>query len=288
MLFLLHLLSKMRPKKDGGSRIGIVLNGSPLFTGGAGSGESEIRRHVLESDLVEAIIALPTDMFFNTGIATYVWILSNRKPAHRAGKVQLIDASGQWEKMRPSQGSKRRRMNERHIEMVTKLFQRAEDASLATIMDSEGAVTTEVVMHGEAAPAAPINGSMKLSPISRIFQNIDFGYRTVTVERPLIGDGDRVVLVTKGKLKGQPVADPSRRDSEDVPMVEDIQSYLEREVLPYAPDAWIDHSKTKVGYDIPFSKHFFVFELPRSLAEIDADLHSSTDRIIEMIKGLVA
>ena len=154
LLFLLHLISKMRPAKDGGSRFGIVLNGSPLFTGGAGSGESEIRRYVLENDLVEAIIGLPTDMFYNTGISTYIWIVSNRKPDNRKGKLQLIDASGFWQKMRKSLGSKRKELSEEHIAEITKLFGDARK------------VTRDGV------------------PISRIFKNTDFGYRTITVERP--------------------------------------------------------------------------------------------------------
>src|SRR5690606_7031987 len=153
LLFLLHLVSKMRPAKDGGSRFGIVLNGSPLFTGGAGSGESEIRRYLLENDLVEAIIGLPTDMFYNTGISTYVWVVTNRKPARRKGKVQLIDASGFFQKMRKSLGSKRKELGAEHIEDITRIF------------GNFKAVTRGGV------------------PISRIFKNEDFGYRTITVER---------------------------------------------------------------------------------------------------------
>ena len=286
MLFLLHLLSKMRPKKDGGSRLGIVLNGSPLFTGGPGSGESEIRRYVLESDLVEAIIALPTDMFFNTGIATYVWVLSNRKPAQRKGKVQLIDASGQWEKMRPSQGSKRRKMGERHIELVTKLFHDAEDASLAIITDAGGTVTTDIVMSSTQAPPAPAGGSVKISPISKIFRNEDFGYRAITIERPVLGKDGHPDLVVKGKSKGRSIPDPARREAEIVPLLDDIQAFFEREVLPHAPDAWIDHDKTRVGYEIPFSRHFYVFTPPRSLTEIDGDLKLSADRIRNILAGM--
>jgi type I restriction enzyme M protein len=182
LLFLMHLLSKMRATKDGGSRFGIVLNGSPLFTGGAGSGESEIRRYVLENDLLEAIIGLPTDMFYNTGISTYVWIVSNRKPSHRKGKVQL------------------------------------------------------------------------------------------TVERPLRDERGQIVIGTKGKQKGKPQADASLRDTENVPLSEDVDAYFGREVLPHALDAWIDTEKTKIGYELPFNRHFYVFEPPRSLAEIDVTL----------------
>jgi type I restriction enzyme M protein len=258
LLFLLHLISKMRPAADGGSRFGIVLNGSPLFTGGAGSGESEIRRYVLENDLVEAIIGLPTDMFYNTGISTYVWIISNRKPDHRKGKLQLIDASGFWQKMRKSLGSKRKELSDAHIAEITRLF-------------------------GEFVEA---NDGKK--PISRIFKNSDFGYRTITVERPLRDESGKIILAEKGKLKGKPQPDTSLRDTENVPLSEDVEAYFKREVLPHAPDAWIDHDKTKIGYEIPFNRHFYVFEPPRLLAEIDADLKQCTDRIKAMIEGLSA
>ena len=259
MLFLLHLLSKMRPAVDGGSRFGIVLNGSPLFTGGAGSGESEIRRYVLENDLVEAIVGLPNDMFYNTGIGTYVWIISNRKPKARQGKVQLIDASGMWQKMRKSLGSKRKELSDAHIDHITQLFGRFEEAS-----DEAG------------------------KPISRIFDNEAFGYHTITVERPLRDAEGKVVLGERGKQKGKPQPDSALRDTENVPLTEDVGEYFKREVLPHAPDAWIDPDKTKVGYEIPFNRHFYVFKPPRPLAEIDADLKRTTDRILDMIKGLSA
>ena len=256
LLFLLHLISKMRPSSDGGSRFGIVLNGSPLFTGGAGSGESEIRRYVLENDLVEAIIGLPTDMFYNTGISTYIWILSNRKQAERKGKVQLIDASSFWQKMRKSLGSKRKELSPKHIAEITRLFGNFEEA------EQDG------------------------KPISRIFRSEDFGYRTITVERPLRDEEGHVVLGQRGKAKGQPQADSSLRDTENVPLCEDVQTYFKREVLPHVSDAWIDHEKTKVGYEIPFNRHFYVFTPPRPLEVIDAELKQVTDRILEMIGGL--
>jgi type I restriction enzyme M protein len=259
LLFMLHLLSKMRPAKDGGSRFGIVLNGSPLFTGGAGSGESEIRRHLLENDLVEAIIGLPTDMFYNTGIATYVWIVSNRKPAPRKGKVQLIDASSFWQKMRKSLGSKRKELSEAHIEQITRIFGSFEE------------VTRE-----------------DATPISLIFSNEAFGYRTITVERPQRDGSGNVVFATKGKTKGRPMPDAELRDTENVPLSEDVHAYFDREVLPHAPDAWIDHEKTKVGYEIPFNRHFYVFKPPRPLAEIDAELKVVTARIARMIAELSA
>jgi type I restriction enzyme M protein len=256
LLFLLHLISKMRPAQDGGCRFGIVLNGSPLFTGGAGSGESEIRRYVLENDLVEAIIALPTDMFYNTGISTYIWILSNRKPAERKGKVQLIDASSFWQKMRKSLGSKRKELSSEHIEEITRLFGAFEEA------EKDG------------------------KPISKIFRNEAFGYRTITVERPLRDEAGNVVLGQRGKAKGKPQADSSLRDTENVPLSDDVEAYFAREVLPHVSDAWIDHDKTRVGYEIPFNRHFYVFTPPRPLEVIDAELKQVTDRILEMIGGL--
>ncbi|MGY6637730.1 MAG: type I restriction-modification system subunit M [Erythrobacter sp.] len=289
LLFLMHLLSKMRPHAEGGCRFGIVLNGSPLFTGGAGSGESEIRRYVLENDLVEAIIALPTDMFYNTGIATYVWVLSNKKPAARAGKVQLIDASSFWQKMRKSLGSKRKQMSDDQIAEVTQLFGAFVEAELATVLDAGGKeVSRHVVRAGETPPTAPEGGKVKLAPLSRIFDNTSFGYRTITVERPLRDEDGKIVLGQRGKAKGKPQADSALRDTENVPLSEDVAAYFEREVKPHAPDAWIDHDKTKIGYEIPFNRHFYVFEPPRPLAEIDADLAEVTARIQGMLRELAA
>jgi len=256
LLFLMHLIYKMRPTKDGGSRFGIVLNGSPLFTGNAGSGESEIRRYVLENDLLEAIIGLPTDMFYNTGISTYIWIVSNRKPANRKGKVQLIDASGMWQKMRKSLGSKRKELSDDHIAKITRLFGNARK------------VTTKGV------------------PISRIFKNADFGYQTITVERPERDEDGNIVKETGGKRKGQPKPAPKLRDTENVPLGEDVDEYFQREVIPHVPDAWIDPDRTKIGYEIPFNRHFYVFKPPRELNEIDAELKVVTDAIVKMIGEL--
>lgn len=289
LLFMMHLLSKMRPAADGGSRFGIVLNGSPLFTGGAGSGESEIRRYLLENDLVEAIIGLPIDMFYNTGISTYVWIVSNRKPAHRKGCVQLIDASGFWRKMRKSLGSKRKEMSDDHIATVTRLFGQFVEAQIATVFDVEGKeVERAMLTEDDAPPAAPEGGKVKLAPLSRIFPNAAFGYRTITVERPLRDTAGKVVLGERGSKKGKPQPDSALRDTESVPLAEDVDAYFKTEVLPHAQDAWIDHDKTRVGYEIPFNRQFYVFEPPRSLVEIDADLLLVTDRIKIMIEGLAA
>ena len=287
LLFLLHLISKMRPAEQGGSRIGIVLNGSPLFTGGAGSGESEIRRYLLENDLVEAIVGLPTDMFYNTGISTYVWILTNRKVEDRKGWVQLIDASSFWHKMRKSLGSKRKELSDAHIAEITRLLGEFLEAEQAVVNDAQGKELERVTLFPEVrCPAAPEGGKVKRVPIARVFRNEDFGYRTITIERPQRDAAGNVVLGERGKQKGKPQPDSALRDTENVPLSEDVQAWFEREVLPHAPDAWIDHDKTKVGYEIPFNRHFYVFEPPRPLAEIDADLKRSMDRIKQMIEGL--
>lgn len=287
MLFLLHLISKMRPAVDGGSRFGIVLNGSPLFTGGAGSGESEIRRYVLENDLVEAIIGLPTDMFYNTGISTYVWILSNKKTEDRRGWVQLIDASSFWQKMRKSLGSKRKELSDEHIATITRLFGEFIEADQATVLDASGnELDSQLLLSGEQAPAAPAGGKVKVVPISRVFRNEEFGYTTLTVERPLRDAAGNVVVGQKGKQKGKPQPDSALRDTENVPLSEDIQAYFEREVLPHAPDAWIDHDKSKVGYEIPFNRHFYVFEPPRNLHDIDEELKAVSANIMVMLGEL--
>ncbi len=261
LLFLLHLVSKMRDPREGGSRIGIILNGSPLFTGGAGSGESEIRRYLLQHDYVEAIVALPTDMFYNTGIATYVWILSNHKAAERKGKVQLIDGTQHFTKMRKSLGSKRQYISDEQIAELVRLYGRFEE-----------------------------------TPQSKIFPVEAFGYRRITVERPLLDEQGNVVVSKKGKNKGQPEANSELRDYENVPLGESIYDYFQREVKPHVPDAWIDETKVDpldgevgvVGFEIPFNRHFYVFKPPRSLEEIDADLKKCTDKIKQMIEELSA
>jgi len=273
LLFLMHLISKMRPTKDGGSRFGIVLNGSPLFTGNAGSGESEIRRYILENDLLEAIIGLPTDMFYNTGISTYIWIVTNRKPKNRKGKVQLIDASGMWQKMRKSLGSKRKELSDEHIAEITRLFGAAKEVYIDP--DTQKTVKGKTLPDGKPA-----------TPISRVFKTTDFGYQTITVERPERDEEGNVIKEARGKRKGKPKPDSKLRDTEDVPLGEDVDEYFQREVLPHVPDAWIDHDKTKVGYEIPFNRHFYVFKPPRELAEIDAELKGVTDRIVAMIGEL--
>ncbi|WFN35899.1 type I restriction-modification system subunit M [Methanomicrobium antiquum] len=225
MLFLLTAISKM---KDSGSRVAIIHNGSPLFSGDAGSGPSEIRKYILEHDLLDAIIALPNDLFYNTGIATYVWILSNKKPAKRKGKVQLINANQMFVKRRKSLGNKRNDISQDAISEITKIY-----------------------------------GEFKENDVCKIFNNDDFGYHKITVERPLLDENKKPVL-----SKGKPKPDSSLRDTENIPLTEDISEYFKREVLPFAPDAWIDEKKTKVGYEISFTRYFYKYTAPRPSSEI--------------------
>lgn len=233
MLFLMTAISKMKEPAQGGSRIAIIHNGSPLFTGDAGSGSSNIRKYILENDLLEAIIALPNDIFYNTGIATYIWVLSNKKAGtKREGKVQLINANGLFEKRRKALGNKRNDIPESAIAEITRLY-----------------------------------GDFRESEISKIFDNEDFGFTKITVERPLRDENGELVL-----KKGKKQPDSSLRDTESVPLKEDIDEYFKREVLPFAPDAWIDTKKSVVGYEIPFTRYFYKYEAPKPSAEIMAEI----------------
>ncbi|WP_233219592.1 class I SAM-dependent DNA methyltransferase [Micromonospora sp. RP3T] len=315
LLFLQHMISKMKRPEDGGSRLAIVFNGSPLFTGTAGSGESEIRRWILENDLLEGIVALPDQLFYNTGISTYFWILTNRKDPARARKVVLLDGRDYWTRMRKGLGEKRKQIDEEQIAELTKVYVEA-----LSIADD---------------PEHPQHAKVK------VFKTTDFGYQRIIVERPLRlrfeVTEETVALLTEaravlkyaeresllaaaksligtssatradfamklnglGKLpaavekavweafavsdpegemqndrKGKPLADPDLRDNEIVPLGEDNHGYLKREVLPHAPDAWIDETKTKTGYEIPFTRHFYVYQPPRPLSEIDAEIRA--------------
>lgn len=233
MLFLMTAISKMKEPRDGGSRIAIIHNGSPLFTGDAGSGPSDIRKYILESDLLEAIVALPNDIFYNTGIATYIWVLSNKKAGtKREGKVQLINANGLYEKRRKALGNKRNDIPESAITEITQVY-----------------------------------GDFRETEISKIFNNEDFGYTKITVERPLRGEDGELIL-----KNGKKQPDTSLRDTENVPLTENIQDYFKREVLPFSPDAWIDEKKSKVGYEIPFTRYFYKYEAPQPSAEIMAEI----------------
>lgn len=331
-LFLQHMISKMEPVEGKGARLAIVFNGSPLFTGAAGSGESEIRRWILENDWLEGIVALPDQLFYNTGISTYFWILSNRKPARLQNKVILLDARDQWEKMRKSLGDKRKQISDMQIDHVTKLYVDA----LAVAED----------------PDHPDHKKVK------VFGTRDFGYHRITVERPLklrfeisedtlaaleegkgLGSWDdrqvalsalrgsigavwwtkkdatkalRELLAVVGaewpnksqpmlkafwraisvpdpdgevqtNKNGEVLPDPDLRDYENVPLDEDIDEYFAREVTPHVPDAWIDHTKTRVGYEIPFTRHFYVYTAPRPLVEIDAELNELEKQIQKLL-----
>ena len=295
LLFLLHLLSKMRKPEEGGSRMGIVLNGSPLFTGGAGSGESEIRRYLLEKDLVEAIVALPTDMFFNTGIATYVWILSNRKADARQGLVQLIDASGLGSKMRKSLGSKRKELSPEQIQSVVQALGSFAVLEQAVVLDANGKELERVILFPDTPePQAPEGGKLKRLPFSKILRKEDFGFRVLTIERPTRDEQGNIVLGERGKQKGKPIPDSSLRDTETLPLHADWREYFEKEVKPHVPDAWVNEDKRDpkdgkvgiVGYEIPFNRHFYVYEPPRPLEEIDRDLEQCFANIRQMMEEL--
>lgn len=336
LLFLQHMLSKMRPVAEGGSRLAIVFNGSPLFTGAAGSGESEIRRWILENDWLEGIVALPDQLFYNTGISTYFWILSNRKRTEHKGKVVLLDARDQWVKMRKSLGDKRKEISAEQIDQVTRWY-----ADALEIAADPGAEATSRV---------------------KVFPTAAFGYQRITVERPLrlrfeVTDDAIATLRTakpfralkaeeqarlidaveslrgaggatktgfsgaliaalrghgvaagapllkalwaaisvpdpEGELqtdrKGNLEPDPDLRDNENVPLGEDAGEYMTREVLPHVPDAWIDHTKTKIGYEIPFTRHFYVYTPPRPLAEIDAELKALEAEIQRFLREVTA
>ena len=249
-LFLMGLMAKMKPKEEGGSRLAIVFNGSPLFSGSPSSkkNESSIRQWLIENDMLEAVIALPNQLFYNTGISTYIWLISNNKPEERKGKVQLINAVDLYKKMSKSLGDKRNELSESHINDITKLY-----------------------------------GDLMESDQCKIFDNKDFGYSKVTVERPLKENGQ--VVTDK---KGNPKPDSSLRDSENIPLKEDINEYMQREVLPHVPDAWVDDKKTNVGYEINFTKYFYEYKPLRSLGEIREDILALEEETDGLIKEVIA
>ena len=370
LLFLQHMLSKMHPTDgdNGGSRIAIVFNGSPLFTGDAGSGESNIRQWIIENDWLEAIVALPDQMFYNTGIATYIWVLTNRKEPHRVGKVQLIDGRQFFTKMRKSLGNKRNELSPDQIDDLTRIHGNFAHGETRDLTDED-----------------PVTHEPRTRPrvVSKVFDNSDFGYQKITVERPLrldfaatperiarledekaftnlaksrkrpgplhdaevaegkarqelirallealadetsgqvLNDRDtfldalsdveqatgvrlaaperKAVLAALGERSpdaaicrdrnGDPEPDTHLRDTETVPLNEGVDDYMAREVLPHVPDAWVDHTKTKVGYEIPLNRHFYVYEPPRSLDDIDADLHELEREIIGLLADVTS
>ena len=247
-LFLMHLISKMKAE---GSRLAIVFNGSPMFSGSPSTtkNESSIRQWIIENDMLEAVISLPDQLFYNTGISTYIWIVSNNKPKKRKGKVQLINAEDFFKKMSKSLGNKRNELSEDHISQITKIY-----------------------------------GDFKEGEFSKIFDNADFGYSKVTVERPERDAKGKIVLDKNGK----PKADSSLRDTENIPLKENIADYMKREVLPHVPDAWIDETKTKVGYEINFTKYFYKYKPLRSLDEIRKDILALEQETEGLIKEAIA
>ena len=235
-LFVLNGLSKLA----NGGKMAIIQNGSPLFSGDAGSGPSNIRQYILENDWLDCIIQLSTDMFMNTGISTYIWVLSKDKPDYRAGKVQLIDASHCFEPRRKSIGTKRNDITDHCRELI-------------------------VTAYGEFANGKVYGDKNGIYCESKVFESVEFGYNKIVVERPQRDEAGNVIL-----KRGKPVPDTSLRDTENVPLVQDIDAYFAREVLPYAPDAWIDHSKTKVGYEIPMTRYFYEYQAPEAVEDIVA------------------
>ena len=235
-LFVLNGLAKLANK----GKMAIIQNGSPLFSGDAGSGPSNIRQYILENDWLDCIIQLSTDMFMNTGISTYIWVLSKDKPAHRTGKVQLIDASHCFEPRRKSIGTKRNDITDACRELI-------------------------VTAYGEFANGKVYGDKNGIYCESKVFESVEFGYNKIVVERPQRDEAGNILL-----KRGKPVPDTSLRDTENVPLVQDIDAYFAREVLPYAPDAWIDHSKTKVGYEIPMTRYFYEYQAPEAVEDIVA------------------
>ena len=368
LLFLQHMLSKMQPADDGGSRIAIVFNGSPLFTGNAGSGESKIRQWIIENDWLEAVVALPDQLFYNTGISTYIWLLTNRKEPNRQGKIQLIDGRRFFVKMRRSLGNKRNELSHEQIDDLTRIHGSFLGGETRDLTD-EDPVTREP--------------RTRPRPVSKIFANEDFGYRKVTVERPLrlnfaatpgriacieeqtafqnmtrsrkaqglardaqiaeglarqerirdllrllsdITDGEvvrdrevftdllkatakgaelrpsaadmKAILEALGKRDsdaeicrdrhGSPEPDPELRDTEIIPLTEDVETYIAREVLPHAPDAWVDENKTKIGYEIPLTRYFYVYEPPRPFEDIKLDIQELEREIAGLLVEVTA
>jgi type I restriction enzyme M protein len=245
LLFLQHLISKMETQ---GSRIGVVFNGSPLFSGDSGSGESEIRKWILENDWLECVVQLPDSLFFNTGITTYVWIVSNNKKSNRKGKVQLIDGSNLFKPMKKSLGSKRKEVSDEQRELILKTY-----------------------------------SDFKETEVSKIFENEFFGYRKVTIEQPLMENG-KVVKDKKGLVK----TDSSLRDNERIPLGVDVNEYFEKEVKPHLPESWMDRSKDSIGYEINFTKYFYQYKPLRSLNDLTKellDLEKESDGLMNKLIG---
>lgn len=344
-LFLQQIISKMKPAKKGGTRLAIVFNGSPLFTGGAGSGESEIRRWIIENDWLDAIVAMPGQLFYNTGIFTYLWIVTNRKRPKRRGKVQLINAVDLFQKMRKSLNNKRHEISADQIAEITRIYGDFEENERSKIFDNEDfgfrKITVERPLKlsfqatperiealrevrafeslakskkkkGSKAALAEIKAgqeqqeaifaALQTLDATKVYKNrevfvedLDGAMRdaeiklAATVKKAILGalcERDETADVCLDK-DGNPEPDPELRDNENVPLKEDIHEYFEREVLPHVPDAWIDEEKTKVGYDIPLTRHFYKYTPPRPLEEIEADIAEMEKDIVGMLREVV-
>ena len=344
LLFLLHMWSKRKPVDQGGSRLAIVFNGSPLFTGSAGSGESEIRRWILENDWLEAIVALPDQMFYNTGILTYVWLLSNRKAPHRKGKVQLINGVSHFQKMRKSLGDKRKELSDDGIAHLTRLYHAFEEGEESKVFDNEAfgfhRITVErpLRLNFQASPERlalleeektwqKLTASKKKDPVARAADEAE-GKRTqaevqavlarmdaerlytdraafvkdlkqaakaqgVKLPAPILktilsalGERDKAATVCLD-AKAKPESDTDLRDNENVPLTEDIDAYMAREVLPHVPDAWVDPDATKVGYEIPFTRYFYVYEPPRPVEVIEQEIRELEQEIRGMLEEVL-
>ena len=344
-LFLQHMISKMKPVEEGGTRLGIVFSGSPLFTGSAGSGESDIRKWIIENDWLDCIVAMPDQLFYNTGINTYIWILTNRKEKHRRGKIQLINATSYFEKMRKSLGNKRHEISAEQIAEITRLYGEFTEGEHVRIFDNEDfgyyritverplrlnfrvdderlerlrsekkfeALATSRKRKDEAAMEAEIEeGRWMQESILYVLEGLKesgtylnrkefrkvlkkaFKEGDVKLDAPLmkaimsaLSERDETADVCTNK-KGEPESDTGLRDFENVPLKDDIDSYMVREVLPHVPDAWVDSNKTKVGYEINFNRYFYQYTPPRPLEEIEKDLREIEGEITELMKEVM-
>jgi type I restriction enzyme M protein len=338
LLFLQHMMSKMKQKNEGGSRIAIVFNGSPLFTGGAGSGESEIRRWIIENDHLEAIVALPNQLFYNTGISTYIWVVTNKKEEKRKGKVQLINATHLFQKMRKPLGQKRNELLEQHIREITKLYGDFEEGKYVKVFDNEdlgfNRVTIERPLklmifitrdkfHVFREQTAFINlvktkknasevekGKRSQEDIIELlltFEGTVFFSRNAFIEQlrnkgkdkgiKLSASLVKAIITTFGEQsdeaelctdsKGNVESNSDLRDNENIPLKEDVEKYFECEIKPFVPDAWIDHDKTVIGYEIPFTRHFYEFKKQRPIEEIKGEIQRIDAEIRELIGGVL-
>jgi len=316
------MLSKMKPPEKGGSRLAIVFNASPLFTGGAGSGESEIRRWIIENDWLETIVGQPDQLFYNTGISTYFWVLTNRKSTERRGKIQLVDARELWTKMRRSLGQKRKTMNDEQIGEITRLCSEFQEGDRCKIFRNEDFAYRRITVERPLRvrwevtdeTLATLRASKAVEKVdedarNRLFSAVEGMKGTSTTEGEVFGEKVRGALAGVGKVakpvekavldaamvrdpdapvvmdkKGEPEPDPELRDYENVPLAEEVDEYMQREVLPFVPDAWVDESKTKIGYEIPFTRHFYEYVPPRPLEEIDAEIKTLEAEILELLR----